>query len=238
MESASFCPAKGRFAAGGEDMWVHLYDYATGEELECNKGAGSGAHLLRPAALPPQLVLSHPYSGEGLDASDEQQDWKAMVSSTTACQRMRDLVTAAWTCHANLTLHLSGASELRRSVQSARWQVPPRQATTGPCTRCALRRTARRTRPAPRTAPSACGAPTGRPPRAAPPTGPPTAHDYGAAMGGHTMTVSTRASCGACGALPGCGRAWRCAAYGMRQQALAACGGLMRRTRRRFAPAL
>ena len=39
VESASFCPAKGRFAAGGEDMWVHLYDYATGEELECNKGA-------------------------------------------------------------------------------------------------------------------------------------------------------------------------------------------------------
>lgn len=42
VESASFCPAKGRFAAGGEDMWVHLYDYATGEELECNKGAGLG----------------------------------------------------------------------------------------------------------------------------------------------------------------------------------------------------
>ena len=42
VESASFCPAKGRFAAGGEDMWVHLYDYATGEELECNKGTAWG----------------------------------------------------------------------------------------------------------------------------------------------------------------------------------------------------
>lgn len=45
VESASFCPAKGRFAAGGEDMWVHLYDYATGEELECNKGASSGVRV-------------------------------------------------------------------------------------------------------------------------------------------------------------------------------------------------
>ena len=53
VESASFCPAKGRFAAGGEDMWVHLYDYATGEELECNKGA---AHLLRAVLLRLRLV--------------------------------------------------------------------------------------------------------------------------------------------------------------------------------------
>lgn len=45
VESATFCPKKGRFAAGGEDMWVHLFDYATGEQVECNKGmpnAGCG----------------------------------------------------------------------------------------------------------------------------------------------------------------------------------------------------
>ncbi len=30
-ESASYCPAKRRFVAGGEDMWVHLYDYDTGQ---------------------------------------------------------------------------------------------------------------------------------------------------------------------------------------------------------------
>ena len=63
VESASFCPAKGRFAAGGEDMWVHLYDYATGEELECNKGAGPfGAHRLNgcPVTFTLRLVLSCP----------------------------------------------------------------------------------------------------------------------------------------------------------------------------------
>lgn len=38
VESATFCPEKGRFVIGGEDMWVHLHDYATGEEIECNKG--------------------------------------------------------------------------------------------------------------------------------------------------------------------------------------------------------
>ncbi len=30
-ESASYCAAKRKFVAGGEDMWVHLYDYDTGQ---------------------------------------------------------------------------------------------------------------------------------------------------------------------------------------------------------------
>lgn len=38
VESASYCAERGRFAAGGDDMWVHLYDFATGEELEVNRG--------------------------------------------------------------------------------------------------------------------------------------------------------------------------------------------------------
>ena len=39
VESASFCPGRGRFVVGGEDMYAHLYEYATGTELECNRGA-------------------------------------------------------------------------------------------------------------------------------------------------------------------------------------------------------
>lgn len=46
-ESASYCPAKRRFVAGGEDMWVHLYDYDTGQELECNKGHHGPVHTIR-----------------------------------------------------------------------------------------------------------------------------------------------------------------------------------------------
>ena len=38
MESVSLCPDKGRFVVGGEDMYAHLYDYETGNELECNRG--------------------------------------------------------------------------------------------------------------------------------------------------------------------------------------------------------
>ena len=38
VESASYSPEKQRFAAGGEDMWVHLYDVATGKEVDTNKG--------------------------------------------------------------------------------------------------------------------------------------------------------------------------------------------------------
>ena len=42
VESASFCAERGRYAAGGDDMWVHLHDFATGQELEVNKGAPTG----------------------------------------------------------------------------------------------------------------------------------------------------------------------------------------------------
>lgn len=38
VESATYSPQKQRFAAGGEDMWVHLYDSTTGEEVDTNKG--------------------------------------------------------------------------------------------------------------------------------------------------------------------------------------------------------
>jgi len=46
-EAASFCPSKKRFVAGGEDMWVHVYDYVTGEEVECNKGHHGPVHTLQ-----------------------------------------------------------------------------------------------------------------------------------------------------------------------------------------------
>ena len=38
VESASYSPAKQKLAWGGEDMWVHLHDFATGQEIDCNKG--------------------------------------------------------------------------------------------------------------------------------------------------------------------------------------------------------
>lgn len=47
VESASYSPAKGRFAAGGEDMWVHLYDFESGEELDCNRGHHGPVHCVR-----------------------------------------------------------------------------------------------------------------------------------------------------------------------------------------------
>ena len=44
VESASFCPGRGRFVVGGEDMYAHAYDYASGAELECNRGARPAQH--------------------------------------------------------------------------------------------------------------------------------------------------------------------------------------------------
>lgn len=47
VESASLCRSKGRIAAGGGDLWVHLHDYDSGVELECNKGHHGPVHCVR-----------------------------------------------------------------------------------------------------------------------------------------------------------------------------------------------
>lgn len=46
-EAASYCPAKNKFAAGGDDMWVHLHNADTGVELEVNKGHHGPVHTVR-----------------------------------------------------------------------------------------------------------------------------------------------------------------------------------------------
>ena len=60
VESASFCPEKGRFVAGGGDMWAHLHDYETGAELECNKGEGCTQHCATCAQLCADLKFRAP----------------------------------------------------------------------------------------------------------------------------------------------------------------------------------
>jgi serine-threonine kinase receptor-associated protein len=47
VESASYCPSRKRFVAGGSDMWVHLYDYETGEEIEAGRGHHGPVHCVR-----------------------------------------------------------------------------------------------------------------------------------------------------------------------------------------------
>ncbi|XP_042484616.1 serine-threonine kinase receptor-associated protein-like [Macadamia integrifolia] len=48
VESASLEPKLGnKFIAGGEDMWIRLFDFHTGEEIGCNKGHHGPVHCVR-----------------------------------------------------------------------------------------------------------------------------------------------------------------------------------------------
>ncbi|XP_024371090.1 uncharacterized protein [Physcomitrium patens] len=47
VESASLFPSRGKFIAGGDDMWVRLFDFDTGDEIECNKGHHGPVHCVR-----------------------------------------------------------------------------------------------------------------------------------------------------------------------------------------------
>lgn len=47
IESASLCLGRNKVVVGGADMWVHLYDFGTGEEIECNRGHHGPVHTVR-----------------------------------------------------------------------------------------------------------------------------------------------------------------------------------------------
>jgi len=47
INSASLHPSNSKFIAGGVDFYVHMYDFATGEELDVHKGHHGPVHCVR-----------------------------------------------------------------------------------------------------------------------------------------------------------------------------------------------
>mmetsp|Transcript_16451 Transcript_16451/g.39047 ORF Transcript_16451/g.39047 Transcript_16451/m.39047 type:complete len:326 (-) Transcript_16451:183-1160(-) len=46
-EAVALCPEKNRFVTGGEDMWVYLCDYATGERIDVLRGHHGPVHSVK-----------------------------------------------------------------------------------------------------------------------------------------------------------------------------------------------
>jgi len=47
LNTATLHPSATKFAVGGSDFYVHIYDFATGEQLEVNKGHHGPIHCIR-----------------------------------------------------------------------------------------------------------------------------------------------------------------------------------------------
>ena len=47
VKSASYNPENKKFVAGGSDMWVHLYDVESGQEIDCGRGHHGPVHCVR-----------------------------------------------------------------------------------------------------------------------------------------------------------------------------------------------
>eukprot|EP00850_Spirogloea_muscicola_P022739 SM000309S11874 [mRNA] locus=s309:126579:128660:- [translate_table: standard] len=76
VESASLYPAIGKFVAGGADMWIRIFDFETGEELECHKGHHGPVHCVRFAP-----------GGESYSSGSEDgtiRIWRAQVDDADA----------------------------------------------------------------------------------------------------------------------------------------------------------
>lgn len=51
VESASLFPSRGKFIAGGDDMWVRLFDFDTGNEIGKSLGTALRFNLFLIAPL-------------------------------------------------------------------------------------------------------------------------------------------------------------------------------------------
>jgi len=47
VNTASLSPDSNTFIMGGTDIWTHVYDFATGKELEVLKGHNGPVHVIR-----------------------------------------------------------------------------------------------------------------------------------------------------------------------------------------------
>ncbi|CAN8305101.1 unnamed protein product [Cochlearia groenlandica] len=109
VESASLEPKHGNtFIAGGEDMWVHRFDFQTGEEIGCNKGHHGPVHCVR-------------YAPEGESYTSGSEDGTVRIWEVGSVNHVAVNHDAVNQDESNLSGHVKlVAEEVVRKVESLR----------------------------------------------------------------------------------------------------------------------
>jgi len=117
LNSASLHPNNTKFVAGGVDFYVHVYDFATGEELDVHKGHHGPVHCVR-------------YSPDGETFASGSEDgtvriWQTSPKNQGLWQQTNNVPTSPINTATSPNIH-HHASLMSSSPSSPRGPISPR----------------------------------------------------------------------------------------------------------------